>query len=76
MDKQLYAVDPPNDPALTLKTLVELIDNPQASAKTRLNAVQTPKKQLISLKRLIEAQETPPEFRKDIIETLRPYRRR
>ena len=76
MDKQLYAVDPPNDPALTLKTLVELIDNPQASAKTRLNAVQTPKKQLISLKRLIEAQETPPEFRKDIIETLRTYRRR
>jgi hypothetical protein len=76
MDKQLYAVDPPNDTALTLKTLVELIDNPQASAKTRLNAVQTLKKQLISLKRLIEAQETPPEFRKDIIETLRTYRRR
>ena len=76
MDKQLYAVDPPNDTALTLKTLVELIDNPQASAKTRLNAVQTLKKQLISLKRLIEAQETPPEFRKDIIETLRNYRRR
>jgi len=76
MDEQLYALDPPNDTALTLKRLAELIDNPQASAKTRLKAVRTLKKQLISLKRLIEAQETPPDIRKDVIETLRNYRRR
>ena len=75
MDEQLYALDSPNDTALTLKTLVQVIDDPQVRARTRLDAVRALKKQLVWLKRLIEAPETAPVLRREIIEALRTYRR-
>ena len=75
MDEQLYALDSLNDTALTLKTLVQVIDDPQVRARTRLDAVRALKKQLVWLKRLIEAPETAPVLRREIIEALRTYRR-
>jgi hypothetical protein len=75
MDEQLYALDSPNDTALTLKTLVQVIDDPRVRARTRMDAVRALKKQLVWLKRLIEAPETAPVLRREIIEALRTYRR-
>jgi hypothetical protein len=74
LNTQKFAPDM-QDAALTLKTLVQVIDDPQAKARTRLDAMQTLKEHLIWLQRLIEAPETAPDLRKEMIEALRTYRR-
>jgi hypothetical protein len=74
LNTQNFAPDM-QDAALTLKRLVQVIDDPQAKARTRLDAMQTLKEHLIWLQRLIEAPETAPDLRKEMIEALRTYRR-
>jgi hypothetical protein len=74
LDTKNFVLDMPKDAALTLKTLTQVIDDPQARARTRLDAMQTLKQHLLWLTRLIEAPETPPDLRKEIIEALRTYR--
>ena len=74
MDAQELAVKAPRY-SLALELLVEVIDDPKAKARERLEAVQMLKKGLFWLKFLLEAQETAPDLRKDLIEVLRRYRR-
>jgi hypothetical protein len=74
LNTQNFAPDM-QDAALTLKRLVRVIDDPQAKARTRLDAMQTLKEHLIWLQRLIAAQELAPDLRREMIEALRTYRR-
>ena len=62
--------------AAALKFLEEIIDDPKAKASERLEAMRMLKMYLLQLKRLIEAQETAPDVRENIIEVLREYRQR
>jgi len=74
MDAQELAEKVPRY-SLALELLVEVIDDPKAKARERLEAVRMLKKGLFWLKFLIEAQETAPDLRKDLIVVLRRYRR-
>ena len=74
MDAQELAVKVPRY-SLALDLLVEVIDDPKAKARERLEAVRMLKKGLFWLKFVLEAQETAPDLRKDLIEVLRRYKR-
>jgi hypothetical protein len=75
MDKPELAADVSKDPAAALKLLLQVIDDPKARARTRLDAIHALKKHLLWLKDLIQAPQTPPDVRKEIIDALRIYRR-
>lgn len=75
MDARELGMNVPTQAAVALKTLVQVIDDPNARARTRLDAIQMLKKRLLWLKRLIEAPQTTPDLRKEMIEALRSYRR-
>ena len=62
--------------AVALELLVEVIDDPKAKARERLEAVRMLKMSLRWLQDIIEAQQTAPNLRKDIMDVLRTYRRR
>jgi hypothetical protein len=65
----------PEHAATVLRSLVRLIDDPKAKARIRLEAVQRLKQYLSWLGGLVEAQQTAPDVRQEIIEVLRSYRR-
>jgi len=65
----------PEHAAAELRSLVRLIDDPKAKARIRLEAVQRLKQYLSWLNGLVEAQQTAPNVRQEIIEVLRSYRR-
>ena len=60
--------------ALALRSLVEIIDDPKAKARVRLEAVQRLKQYLIWLNCLVAARHTAPKVRQEIIDVLRRYR--
>jgi hypothetical protein len=64
----------PEHAAAVLRSLVRLIDDPKAKARIRLEAVQRLKHYLAWLGGLVEAQQTAPDVRQEIIEVLRTYR--
>jgi hypothetical protein len=74
MHAQELAMGAP-DAAVALKKLAQVIDDPNARARTRLAAVQLLKMRLRWLQHLVEAPQTTLDLRKEIIETLRSYRR-
>jgi len=59
--------------AAALELLEEIIDDPKAKARERLNAVRVVKMGLFWLTQLAESQQAPPDLRKGIIETLRRH---
>lgn len=59
--------------APVLEELMQTMADPRAKARERLKAVRTFKRCLHSLKRLVEAQQTTPALRRDLIEVLRKY---
>jgi hypothetical protein len=61
--------------AVALRSFVRLIDDPKAKARIRLEAVRRLKHYLSWLGALVEAQQTAPNLRQEIIEVLRSYRR-
>jgi len=61
--------------AAALELLEEIIDDPKAKARERLNAVRVVKMGLFWLTQLAESQQAPPDLRKEIVETLRRHRR-
>ncbi|MFZ3358973.1 MAG: hypothetical protein WCA56_18400 [Xanthobacteraceae bacterium] len=74
MDAQDLGLDIPRQ-SLALGLLVEIIDDPKANARERLKAVRMLKMGLCWLQCLVEAPQTAPDLRKDIIEALCRYRR-
>ena len=75
MDEQQLSMGAPEHSGTTLQILEEIIDDPKARARTRLDALQKLKKHLLWLMELIEAPQTAPKLRKELIETLRSFRR-
>jgi hypothetical protein len=75
MNAQEMAIDIPGRSAMALGLLVQVIDDPRAKSRERLQAARMLKTCLLWLNRLVEAQQTSPDVRKDIIEVLRSYRR-
>jgi hypothetical protein len=75
MNAQEMAIDIPGRSAMALGLLVQVIDDPRAKSRERLQAARMLKTCLLRLNRLVEAQQTSPDVRKDIIEVLRSYRR-
>jgi len=62
--------------AAKLKLLAKIIDNPNAKAGERFEAMRILKMCLLQLKRLVEARETAPDVREHIMAVLREYRAR
>ena len=62
--------------AVALELLVDVIDDTKAKARERLEAMRMLKASLRWLQCIIEAKQTPPDLRKDVINVLRTYRRR
>jgi len=59
--------------APVLDGLMQIMADPTAKARERLRAVRQFKKCLHSLKRVVEARQTAPLLRRDLIEVLRAY---
>jgi hypothetical protein len=72
---QDIAVDIPGRSAIALGLLVDVMDDPRAKSGERLKAARMLKMCLLWLNGLVEAQQTSPDLRKDIIRVLRAYRR-
>lgn len=75
MNAHEMTVDIPGRSAMALDLLVQVMDDPMAKSRERLQAARMLKTCLLWLNRLVEAQQTSPDLRKDIIEILRAYRR-
>jgi hypothetical protein len=75
MNAHEMAVDIPGRSAMALDLLVQVMDDPMAKSRERLQAARMLKTCLLWLNRLAEAQQASPDLRKDIIEILRAYRR-
>jgi hypothetical protein len=75
MDFQEPDAEIPAHAAVALRSLMDLIDDPKANVRIRLEAVQRLKKYLMWLNSLVGARQTAPKLRQDIIELLRRYRR-
>jgi hypothetical protein len=75
MDFQEPDAEIPAHAAVALRSLMDLIDDPKANVRIRLEAVQRLKKYLSWLGALVEAQQTASNVRQEIIEVLRSYRR-
>jgi len=65
----------PQRAAVAVGLLTKIIDDQTAKARDRLDAVQMLKRFLLGLERLPRSQDMAPDIRKDIIDTLRKYRR-
>lgn len=73
--QDIAAVDIPGRSAIALGLLVAVMDDPGAKSGERLKAARMLRICLLWLNRLVEAQQTSPDLRKDIIQVLRAYRR-
>jgi len=56
-----------------LEELMQIMADPTAKARERLRAVRQFKRCLISLGRVVEAQQTAPALRRHLVEVLRKY---
>jgi len=75
MNAHEMVIDIPGRSAVALDLLVQVMDDPRAKSRERLQAARMLKACLLWLNRLVEAQQTSPDLRRDIIEVLRAYRR-
>jgi len=75
MNAHEMVIDIPERSAVALDLLVQVMDDPRAKSRERLQAARMLKACLLWLNRLAEAQQTSPDLRRDIIEVLRAYRR-
>jgi len=75
MNAHEMVIDIPGRSAVALDLLVQVMDDPRAKSRERLQAARMLKACLLWLDRLVEAQQTSPDLRRDIIEVLRAYRR-
>jgi hypothetical protein len=75
MDLQEPNMEIPAHAAVALRSLMDLIDDREVKARIRLEAVQRLKQYLAWLGALVEAQQTAPNVRQEIIKVLRRYRR-